>query len=1004
MISLLLGLGCSNDDGGITVFNSPPSAQILSHSDGDIVLENYTVELRGTASDPDHDSETLRVSWQTQDGELCPEGPPSTEGITICETKLTQENQKVFLYVFDPENESDSAQVELNVIPSGPPDGIIVSPVNNATTKYYSNVLISFEAIVEDAEADPEDLLVSWNSDLDGDLVLGDQPDAEGNYIDTSYLTEGDHRITMTVLDPEGNEATQSVDIEVGGENQPPSCNITEPVDGTAIGYGEQIILRGTASDPDVTSNMLTAVWSSNIDGELNTTTPTAEGEFLYGTSALSGGVHTITLTVTDEAGANCSDFVLLTVSVPPDITILEPTLNDIFNNEENISFVASVSDLEDNAALLSVSWSSDVDGEFASLNADSTGQALINYNGLSPGNHVITATVTDTGGLSSSALVAIEVTDCDTTYWYLDADNDTYGNPNTLFPGCNPPSGYISQSGDCDDSDPSQYPGADEYCNTEDDNCDGIIDEPTAVDVNLWYADSDGDGYGDPSTMSISCDPPSTVGYVTEPGDCDDTSISVNPDAIEVCEDGIDNDCVDGDLSCQITVDLANADTKLYGNFDYDHAGFAVSSAGDVNGDGLDDFMVGAYGNDISGNAAGIVYVMTAPVNTGTVNLSTAATATIYGENTRDYAGYDIAPAGDMNGDNLADVLVSAYGENTGDVDAGATYLLLAPFSGDIDLIDAQAKFTGIDFEEYSGNAIAGNGDFNGDGTPDIAIGAYADDTSANDAGAVYLVHGSSALSGTYSLSTADAKFLGENGGDFAGYDVAFVGDTDGDGFDDLLIGAYGEDTNGNAAGVSYLVNGNQTGIMNLQLSNAIIRGEGSFHFAGQAVSSAGDFNNDGYPDLLIGSSGEDTNGNNTGAAYVLFSPVSGFQTLANAEVKFTGEASLHYAGRSVSSAGDTNADGYDDLIIGAPGETTGGTAAGAAYIVLGPETGTVSIENTYAKAFGEADGDNTGWSVSAIGDIDGDGKTDLITGAYKESSFGFEVGAAYILLGNNW
>ena len=99
--------------------------------------------------------------------------------------------------------------------------------------------------------------------------------------------------------------------------------------------------------------------------------------------------------------------------------------------------------------------------------------------------------------------------------------------------------------------------------------NCDGLIDEPTAVDVNLWYADNDGDGYGDPSTMSISCDPPSTVGYVNEAGDCDDLSLSVNPDALEVCEDGIDNDCDGSDLSCQIAIDLANADTKLYGNFD---------------------------------------------------------------------------------------------------------------------------------------------------------------------------------------------------------------------------------------------------------------------------------------------------------------------------------------------------------------------------------------------------------------------------------------------------
>jgi len=154
-----------------------------------------------------------------------------------------------------------------------------------------------------------------------------------------------------------------------------------------------------------------------------------------------------------------------------------------------------------------------------------------------------------------------------DVSTWYADADMDSYGDPLTTDIDCDQPRGYVSDDTDCDDTDPAQYPGATEYCNGEDDDCDGDVDEDDAVDVSTWYADSDGDTYGDPAVSDIDCDRPS--GYVPDATDCDDTDAAVNPAATEVCN-GVDDDC-DGDVDEDDAVDVstwyADVDGDSYGD-----------------------------------------------------------------------------------------------------------------------------------------------------------------------------------------------------------------------------------------------------------------------------------------------------------------------------------------------------------------------------------------------------------------------------------------------------
>ena len=129
-------------------------------------------------------------------------------------------------------------------------------------------------------------------------------------------------------------------------------------------------------------------------------------------------------------------------------------------------------------------------------------------------------------------------------TTWYRDVDNDTFGNPDDSTLACSEPIGYVADMTDCDDGNQSIYPGADELCNGESDDCDEEIDED-AIDLTTWYADNDEDGFGVSSSSDIiSCTSPD--GYASEMGDCDDTDDTVNPDELEVCDD-IDNNRIDG-------------------------------------------------------------------------------------------------------------------------------------------------------------------------------------------------------------------------------------------------------------------------------------------------------------------------------------------------------------------------------------------------------------------------------------------------------------------------
>ncbi|MEC7985385.1 MAG: MopE-related protein [Myxococcota bacterium] len=152
-----------------------------------------------------------------------------------------------------------------------------------------------------------------------------------------------------------------------------------------------------------------------------------------------------------------------------------------------------------------------------------------------------------------------------DQTLWYEDDDNDGYGNVSQAMVACDAPNGYVSDNSDCDDSEVTTYPGAPEQCDEIDNNCDGSVDEASALAVFTWYDDGDNDGYGDPNDSVENCAQP--TGYVSDDTDCDDNDDDVNPGATEICS-GEDDDC-DGNID-----NVSSTDTLWYLDDDIDGYG----------------------------------------------------------------------------------------------------------------------------------------------------------------------------------------------------------------------------------------------------------------------------------------------------------------------------------------------------------------------------------------------------------------------------------------------
>jgi hypothetical protein len=524
---------------------------------------------------------------------------------------------------------------------------------------------------------------------------------------------------------------------------------------------------------------------------------------------------------------------------------------------------------------------------------------------------------------------------------------------------------GFSICQGDCDDDQATVYPDAPEVCDGVDTDCDGILP--------AGESDLDQDGF-------------------PECNDCNDWVSQIYPGAPELC-DGLDNNC-DGlvaEAACGV-IGLSMAHAKFLGENDLDLAGFSVSSIGDSNLDGYGDLLIGAPEASHEGVDTGMGYLILGPVS-GTVDLS-SADGKLVGEAEDDSAGCGVASAGDVNGDGFDDLLVGAGGHA---LDAGAAYVVLSPVQGTIQLSSADAILIGENAGDFVGYALSTAGDTNADGFDDLLVGSSSHWTHGNETGAAYLVQGP--MMGSMDLASADAKLIGEADGDQAGGSVSTAGDVNGDGFVDLLVGAGHHDNN---RGVAYVVLGPTSGTYPLAAADATLEGELANDLAGSAVSTAGDVNGDGFDDVIVGAPGHaGPGGASAGSAYVVLGPVSGTVNLSAADAEIVGENEADMLGVTVSYAGDVQGDGFDDVFVGATGYGGKGVCTGAAYLVAGPLSGVFDVSMADAKVLGEAVMDQAGRSLSSAGDVNGDGYGDLVVGVSLHDASGTSAGAAYLMLG---
>ena len=405
--SIFVLSACGSEE-GVKVHNSDPSVTITSHVDGDTVFASEVASFRATVSDDDHSAPELSVQWSFGNRVACPFTPPDADGGSTCEATIEAGEDTVTVEVRDPKSATGTDTVTLSVIVSDAPTAQITSP--QASVTYYSDQLIPFTAIIDDAEDEPTDLTYQWESSLDGPLSITGQPESSGEIEGFLTLSEGQHAISLTVEDTSGKTTTESVVIEVGGENNEPLCEITAPESDSSYVLGQDIRFSGTATDEDINNNQLSITWESDQDGVFNSTAANSAGELelLYG--GLSKGNHIITLKVADDAEGSCSDTVLVAIGTPPTLTVLTPTSGDVVSLGDSVSFTATVSDEEDIPSDITMSFVSDIDGEFSTQGADSSGNIAFGINSLSAGEHNVMITATDTDSLTASTAMTIRV------------------------------------------------------------------------------------------------------------------------------------------------------------------------------------------------------------------------------------------------------------------------------------------------------------------------------------------------------------------------------------------------------------------------------------------------------------------------------------------------------------------------------------------------------------------------------------------------------------------
>ncbi|MES2642987.1 MAG: MopE-related protein [Myxococcota bacterium] len=564
---------------------------------------------------------------------------------------------------------------------------------------------------------------------------------------------------------------------------------------------------------------------------------------------------------------------------------------------------------------------------------------------------------------------------------WYADHDGDGFGGTDVTEACVAPPSHYADAL-DCDDDNATIYPGGQETCDTSDadEDCDGLADDldPTAIGQTPWYEDADGDGWGTIDSTVSTCDVP--AGFVASSDDCDDTTDAVSPGEAEVCSDGVDQDCDGEDSDCRYAGEYdieTGYDTKIYGTSGDAEFGMRLA-AGDFDGDGVGDVMVGSPSGSYYPAGYGVVWAYSGPFTTASRSAASDDTGLIYNTD-EDHAGAFgelLVNVGDIDADGADDIVIGGADQ--------AAWLYLGGGTGAATSDTFEDSFTCT-----SGTAAGAHVS----GTVGWACGYGPDDTYGANRGSAIVYEG---------IGTTHTTYIGESEGDYAGTSVA-AGDVNGDGITDLWVGAYGDDDAAASAGAAYLLYGPAPGgVANLSTADAKVIGLPYSNAFGTRVVMPGDIDADGYDDLMAAAPFASITATWEGRVYLFTTVPAGSSSASAATATFVGENSSSFLGSNNFVGGDVNGDEDLDLLFGTTLDADGGASAGAVWLLYGPHVGTVPLTGTDAVWRGDDAYDQLGSDVALIPDIDGDGDSEIAMGALDGDNGGIlDRGVMWIIDG---
>ena len=423
------------------------------------------------------------------------------------------------------------------------------------------------------------------------------------------------------------------------------------------------------------------------------------------------------------------------------------------------------------------------------------------------------------------------------------------------------------------------------------------------------------------------------------------------------------------------------------------DTLGYAVGAAGDVNGDLVNDVIVGAPKDTAGIGTAGAAYVFYG--SRTAAGLSAEPTWTAGGEHTGSGFGASVSTAGDVNHDGFSDVIIGAPDYHDDQSEEGRVYLFLGSGAGLA--ITPTWTITGGQKDAQFGYAVASAGDVNGDDYDDIIVGARRYSNGQSYEGRVYLFYGAasgpaSSPDWTAEIDRASAAF---------GSAVGSAGDVNGDGYDDVIVGAPGYDDNpaGEGGGAVFVYYGSELGLSTTP--NWAVIGHQAGARLGVSVGAAGDVNHDGFADVIAGAPGQDLDQADVGAAFIFYGSGSGLSQVPNRTIS-AGQSGSGF-GIGVAAAGDVNNDHYDDVIVGAEfySFNSENSKEGAAFLYLGSACGLCAEASWLGE--GRKAESGFGHAVGAAGDVNGDDVADIIVGApgYRVSTEIREAGRADVYYG---